>query len=1312
MTAPLAIPSSEHDDYQAWLAAHHPSRADLDRMRADAGRLSIRPLISVVIPVFDPPERFLRRAIESVLEQAYQHWQLCLVDDGSRQAHVKPLLEEYAAADDRIRVAAHAANQGIAAASNTGLTLATGDFVAFLDHDDEIAPHALFAVAALVDRDPLVDVIYTDEDKIDEHGVRSGPVFKPDWCPDSFLSRMYTCHLSVYRRSLVERVGGFRERFEGGQTYDLMLRLSEATDRIRHIPDVLYHWRTHAASTSVDPLRKLYVYEADRRALQDAIDRRGEPGVVTRVPGELGAYIVRYRMAASKRVSIVTPSRDQGEMLDNCLESVFARSTYPDFEVVLVDNGTTEPRAIEVLARWRVREPGRFRVVRRDAPFNFSMLSNVGAAHATGEYLLFLNNDTEVITSDWIAAMVEQAQRPSIGAVGAMLLYNAATIQHAGAILGLGGLAAHSHRGCSSTSPGYMGQVITVNNYLSVAGTCLMVRRALFEEIGGFDERLPGDYEDVDFCLKLVERGLRNVYLPHVRLFHHEAATRGRDYVERDPQQRLDAIAFIQRNWQRYVDHDPCYNPHLTRAAEDYSLNVGAIERIEATVGQPRMARFRCAIDRLTFYDRQALRLRGSAATLDGTAATRVAVALDGRSAGDAWIHGGVFHFTMRSERPFAPRVTITLTLEGPAGDRQSCDVIARTDGRGLPAWRAADALRRTAKKVLRRGIVSVHRRCPTFTEVKGRGMRAACAGIARRAAVSAGFQPSVPLADDPAYRRWLLAHYPDARRLSSMAQELGGLTRRPTISVLLPVYDIEARYLAQAIDSVRAQVYPDWELCIADDASSEPHVRPLLERCARLDPRIRVVFRERRGHIAEASNSALALATGEFVAQLDHDDLLAPHALFEAARLIGTQPDVDYIYSDEDKVDLLNIHRDPFFKPDWSPDTLLTKMYTCHLGVYRRTLVESVGGFRPAFDGAEDYDLVLRLTERTDRIAHIPDVLYHWRLHPQSAATGARGVKRWAHAAAQRALSEALLRRGERATVVPLPGSPGFFRIRHAIDSIDRVSIVVPTRDQPALLDRCLLSIFESTTYPDFEVIVVDNGSVDPVTACTLRRWRTREPRRVRALRVDAPFNFAALCNAGAAASTGRYLLFLNDDTHVISPDWLESMVEQGQRARIGAVGAQLLYPDRTLQHAGIVLGIGGTAGHPHRGMPASAAGYVGRLSTTANVAAVTGACLMCRRETFDAIGGFDEAFDAAYNDVDLCLRMLERGFRHVYLPHVQLYHLESQSWRRVPQRDREALQARASERLRRKWGRYVKRDPYYSPHLARHDESHGLSS
>ena len=632
------IPLSRDPRYQEWLRWHYPGHRRLGALRREAEQSPARLTFSIIMPVFETPERFLREAVASVRVQVYPHWQLCIADDGSTAPHVRGVLRELAGGDPRIQVRYLPHNQGIVAASNAAVGDATGEFLALLDHDDLLAPDALFEVARALETHPDADMVYSDDDRVDENGILSDPFFKPDWCPDSFLSRMYASHLTVLRRERFEQLGRFRLEYEGAHLYDLVLRLSEESSRILHAPRVLYHRRIRPGSTAVGASVEPYAYEANRRALQDAIDRRGEPGEVQPVPGYPGYWIVRYAVRRPGKISIIILTRDQPRPLSVCLESVFARSGDADFEVVVVDNGSVEPATLALLESWKMREPRRFRCLDLDVPFNFSLLCNHGTRHAEGDYLLFLNDDTEVITDDWLRAMVEQAQRPTIGAVGALLLYEDGTIQHAGAILGPGGLAANGHAGCPGDGPGYAGQVVTVNNYLSVAGTCLMTRRRLFEEMNGFDEALPGDYEDVDLCLRMYERGYWSVYLPHVRLYHSECLTRGRDHMLKDPVLRQHSSDYILGKWKKYIDHDLCYSPNLTRAHGDYRINLDHLEpefRPPYDSRRRRKARFLCVVDEAGIHGDR-LVVRGWAMGSAGEPLRRLVVRDNGEFEGEA----------------------------------------------------------------------------------------------------------------------------------------------------------------------------------------------------------------------------------------------------------------------------------------------------------------------------------------------------------------------------------------------------------------------------------------------------------------------------------------------------------------------------------------------------------------------------------------------------------------------------------------------------------------------------------------------------
>lgn len=570
-------------------------------------------------------------------------------------------------------------------------------------------------------------------------------------------------------------------------------------------------------------------------------------------------------------------------------------------------------------------------------------------------------------------------------------------------------------------------------------------------------------------------------------------------------------------------------------------------------------------------------------------------------------------------------------------------------------------------------------------------------------------FQERFHLADLEIYEIWQRRHRLTGRERKRIKEEIKKLPSRPLISILLPVYNTDEIWLRKCLNSVLGQLYPHWELCIADDASTAKHIRRILKKHAARDRRIRVVFREGNGHISAASNSALALATGEYIALLDHDDELTPDALYEIASLVNRQPDVDMIYSDEDKIDTQGKRHSPFFKPDWSPDTFLSLMYTCHLGVYRTALVRRIGGFREGFEGSQDYDLVLRLTEHTERIRHVPKVLYHWRSIPASSAANFQ-TKGYAQDAGLRAIREALQRRGEEASVEPVEGVSGRYRVKYRFQGRPRVSIVIPTRDLSAFLETCLRSIFEKTAYEHFEVIVVDNDSREPETLDLFRRWKEKEPSRFRVAPLPIAFNFPALINEGVRNAEGDLVLLLNNDIEVVSENWLSEMTAQALRPRIGAVGVKLLYPDDTVQHAGVVLGIGGVAGHSHKYSANNRPGYFDRLRITANCAAVTAACLMVKRSRFLEVGGFDEALSVSFNDVDFCIKLLNAGYYNLCLSHLTLYHHESQT--RGPE-DTVEKQIRFKgeiDLMKERWGSLLKNDPFYSPHLTRDIEDFSI--
>ncbi len=519
----------------------------------------------------------------------------------------------------------------------------------------------------------------------------------------------------------------------------------------------------------------------------------------------------------------------------------------------------------------------------------------------------------------------------------------------------------------------------------------------------------------------------------------------------------------------------------------------------------------------------------------------------------------------------------------------------------------------------------------------------------------------------------------------------------RPRFSIVTPVYETPADVLWETLDSVRRQSFGNWELCVVDDASPSPRVRDMLDRVAAEEPRVKVAHRDENGGIVAASNDALALATGEFIALLDHDDEFHPDALRLVDAAIGDDAEVDYVYTDEDKIDESGHHGSPFLKPDWSPERMRTQMYTCHLSVFRRSLVEEVGGFKDDYEGAQDWDLVLRATERSRKVLHVPRVLYHWRSIATSAAAG-EDVKPWAFEAGKRAVQAHCDRIGIEATVERDPVDQGVYHLEPRLSREPSVSIVIPTNGQTrevryeeiVLVENCVRSIVADSTYSNYEIVVV----ADTTTPVPVReRLRELVGDRLRLIDFDRPFNFSEKINAGAVRAEGDHLLLLNDDIEVATVDWLERLVMYSQLDGVGAVGARLLLEDGRLQHGGVNFE-GGLPGHPYYGWPGDAQGYANNLKVTRNLLAVTGACLMTRRELFDHVGGFSTTFPINYNDVDYCLKLREIGQRVVFDADVTMLHFESSS-RSSDVADWEKL------KLLARWAALTDPDPYSNPHL-----------
>ena len=552
-------------------------------------------------------------------------------------------------------------------------------------------------------------------------------------------------------------------------------------------------------------------------------------------------------------------------------------------------------------------------------------------------------------------------------------------------------------------------------------------------------------------------------------------------------------------------------------------------------------------------------------------------------------------------------------------------------------------------------------------------------------------------------YLKWIRTY---EARLAPAAVHGAG----PKLSVLMAVYNSEPTHLRAAIDSVLDQTFGNWELCIADDASTNPEIAPILNGYAARDSRIKLVFRSENGHISRATNSALELATGDYFGLLDHDDLLTPTALSHVAEAIAAHPEADLFYSDEDKIDASGDRCEPYFKPDFNYELLLAQNMISHFGVYRTSRVRALGGFRVGLEGAQDYDLAFRVLEASgaERIKHIPYVLYHWRAVAGSTALSL-DEKSYASLAGRQVVEQHLQRTGAKAEVGFADRRLGHYRVRYTLsDPAALVSIIIPTRDKVDLLKSCIDSIFLRSTYKRFEIIIVDNGSVLPETKAYFAKIKSET---VKIVEEDAPFNFSSLNNIGVRGATGKYICLLNNDIEILTPNWLEEMISFAQRPDVGCVGSRLWYPDHTLQHAGVILGIGSVAGHAHKHLDDQATGYFGRAVHHQSYSAVTGACLLTAKSKFDEVGGMTEALAVAFNDVDLCLKMVAAGYRNVWTPYAEMVHHESVSRGAEITIEQQNRFRTEIDYMLQTWEGRLQNDPAYNPNLTLEHEDYSLA-
>ena len=547
----------EEVPYGPWYEAYVPDEAALEKQRHHHFEYS--PLISVAVPAYRTPEKFLVQMIDSLLAQTYGNWELCIANGSPEDGAMKKVLEEYTKKDSRIRVSELTENKGIAGNTNAALEMARGEFVGLLDHDDLLAPNALYEIVRALDEDRTLDAVYTDEDKVttelDEHFQ---PHLKPDFNLDLLRSNNYICHFFVVRRSIVQKVGGFRQEFDGAQDHDFIFRCIETAEKVGHIPEILYHWRTHKASTADNPASKMYAFDAGKRAIEAHLKRTGTEGTVSHTP-DLGFFRVKYPVQGQPLVSIIIPNKDEKETLKACIDSIREKTEYPNYEIIIVENNSTTDEIFQYYKE--LSQDPRIRLLRWKKEFNYSAINNYGVRHANGEYLLFLNNDVTVITPGWIKELLGVCQRSEVGAAGVKLIYPDDTIQHAGCVIGLGGIAGHMFVDMPANRTGYLHKASILQDMSAVTAACMMMKRTAFEEAGGFTEKLSVAFNDVDLCLKVRKNHKLIVYDPYVQLYHMESKTRGAEDNKEKVRRFQEEIEYMRCQWIDILKKgDPYYN--------------------------------------------------------------------------------------------------------------------------------------------------------------------------------------------------------------------------------------------------------------------------------------------------------------------------------------------------------------------------------------------------------------------------------------------------------------------------------------------------------------------------------------------------------------------------------------------------------------------------------------------------------------------------------------------------------------------------------------------------------------------------------
>ena len=1185
------------NEYEKWISVVE-SRYSSDEVFA------YNPKISVIIPVYNVEDVYLKACIDSVLNQTYQNFEICIADDNSTFKNVKPTLKSYASKDSRVKIVFRSENGHISVNSNTALSEATGDYVALLDCDDTLSLNALYEVVKYLNLHPECDYVYSDEDKLTDDGLhRHDPHFKPDWSPDTFMSVMYTCHLSVFRKTLIDEIGGFRIGVEGAQDYDLVLRVMEKTNNIGHIAKILYHWRERNGSTANDISSKGYVNSATEKAKMDALDRRGVKGHLEWVDRSLQCRVV-YDIIGNPKVSIVIPSKDNFEVLRRCIESIYERTDYKNFEIIVVDNGSCDytRSKVEMLAS----EHG-FKYVYKPSEFNFSAMCNLGANNTDGDLILFLNDDIEIQGKEWLERLIGHSQQAHTGAVGCKLYYpDGHTIQHNG-VVNLYNNPGHVFYGFDDTNANfYYSRNLIDYNFMIVTAAALMVARSKFDEIGGFDETLPIAYNDVELCFKLVEHGYYNVLRTDVALIHHESVSRGLDKESEAKRKRLDDdLKKLYELHPKLKSYDPCYNINLTQTQGDFSYNTELIGyRTEAPTiyysldsmsfremkGELRGWAYETATYAVSpFVKVELVAASGSVPKLKRFAISRRDVVnlkhLPNET--DEGKYGFLFEWVIEEGETYYLKFTSDVSVRA-----------YKIDVEG--------ELRKERER--RRKYISEAEMLAADDPYREEDD-----SFYKDTLGQAGYEAIVRErlnCQNVDYDIWREHHLLTTKEIDE--QKKAVFDNNPVISIAVPLYRTPEKYLREMIDSVLDQTYDRLELCLADGSMNDS-VAPVVQEYMQNDDRIKYVRLDSNLGISENTNEAIKLATGDYIALLDHDDYLELDALYEIVKRIN-ETGADVIYTDEDKCSSdRDRYYDPNFKPDFNKEYLFSCNYITHFFVAHRTIVDKVGLLDSDYDGSQDYDFILRCTQEANRVEHIARVLYHWRCHLESTAMNPE-AKMYCYESGRKAIEAALKRDGEQDFNVKHMPYLGLYHTVRTLRPMPRIHIISIQENQE-WLERNNLDGAISTSYA----------------------------------RIDDFFQTAI-------ANDAEYVLYLGIKITDASDNWIDLLVSNCARRGIAAVSGRIIGTDKTIIHSGMVIQADGSLRDLYKGEGEEVPGFNGRNILAQDIDASVPACLMLRANIILDFEGYSDK-SISYQSVMIGLKLLSKRMRMIYLPDVTVY-------------------------------------------------------